>query len=316
MYPNVPPTPDYQPSAKKLEDEYKKAYKQILDQLVSLRNLGPDSDINARQASLLRQIEVILTNLNQYNQKWCDEELRKAFTEGQAMAILSSGGASTLAEAMAGVSFSMLSQHTADALVADTFNDLLQATNNTDRRIKQMVRQTVGDVIRQRTIQAYGRNTIKKDIANQLTQKFITEKANNDAFVGIVDKAGRKWSINRYAEMITRTKLNQAHVEGVRTEGTERGIDTAIISTHNADDGCGKYEGMIISLNGTTEGLLTYKQLYDSNEIFHPNCQHKVHLVKLNLLPKSVLDKHEHAVEHLDNKEFRKQIQPLDKISA
>ncbi|MFP5303468.1 hypothetical protein R2R70_20030, partial [Cobetia sp. SIMBA_158] len=88
------------------------------------------------------------------------------------------------------------------------------------------------------------------------------------------------------------TKLNQAHVEGVRVGGLERGIDTAIISTHNAEDECKNFEGMIISLNGLTEGLLTYQELYNSNLIFHPNCQHKLHLVKIENLPAKVVEKH------------------------
>lgn len=315
MYPNIP-TPDYSPSAKRLEEEYKKAYKEILEQLVGMSNISPDEDVYQRQASLLRQIEVLLAGLNDFNRQWCEEEVKKAFAEGQAYAILSSGGATTLAEAMAGVQFSMLAQNTVEAMVSDTMNDLLQATNNTDRRIKQMVRQTVGNVIRQRTIQGYGRNTIRNDITKQLTKKFLEEKAKNDAFVGIVDRAGRRWKVNRYADMISRTKLNQAHVEGVRTEGINRGIDTAVISTHNAEDECNKFEGMIISLNGLTEGLLTYQELYDTNLIFHPNCQHKVHLVKLELLPKAVIEKHEAKVRALKNPTLKGKIKPLSEIKV
>ncbi|MFP3498373.1 hypothetical protein SB759_29575, partial [Pseudomonas sp. SIMBA_059] len=124
-----------------------------------------------------------------------------AYTEGIAIAILSSGGAATLTEAMQGVTFSMLSQQTVEALINDTYNDLLQATGNTERRVKQIVRQTVGEVLRKRSIQQYGRVTIAKDINKQLTKKAMEEKLLKNGFIGIVDKAGRRWSTQRYANM-------------------------------------------------------------------------------------------------------------------
>jgi flagellar biosynthesis/type III secretory pathway protein FliH len=318
MNPNTVPRITYDHSVDKLTAEYKKAYKEILANVVELRNIGQNDDIFQRQASLLRQIEVILAGLNEANRQWCEQELKEAFQQGQAYAILTSGGASSLAEAVQGVQFSMLAQATVETLVADTYGDLLQATNNTEKNIKKMVRQVVGDVIKQRTMQQYGRVTIKNDIANQLTKKGLSKQVTEEGFVGIVDRAGRRWDINRYADMVTRTKLNQGHVEGVRVEGVTRGIDTAVISTHNAEDECSYFEGMIISLNGLTEGLLTYEDLrYNSdNKIFHPNCQHKVHLVKLDLLPKSVLEKHERKVASLPIAKLKRKIKPLDQLKV
>lgn len=310
------PTPSYERNANRLEDEYKKAYKSLLAEVIELGKMGDNEDVFQRQASLLRQIEVILSQLNDFNREWCQTEIRKAYTEGMAIAVLSSGGATTLTEATQGVQFSMLSQQTVEALINDTYNDLLQATGNTERRVKQLVRQTVGEVLRKRSIQQYGRVTIARDINKQLTKKAMEEKMLKDGFIGIIDKAGRKWSTTRYANMISTTKLNQAHVEGVRIGGIERGLDTAVISTHNAEDECRSFEGMIISMNGLTEGLLTYQELYDSNLIFHPNCSHKVHLIKIENLPKQVIEKHNQKVASLKHKNLKKKILPLDKIKV
>lgn len=315
MY-KVPPQVEYERDIKRLTDYYKDAYKQIVAALLEIQNNSPTDDIYQRQASLLRQIEVILTELNSKNKAWCDEMLRQAFSDGQALAILTSGGATTLAEAAAGVQFSMLAQQTVEAAINSTYNHLLSATQNTERRVKQIVRQTVGDIIRQRTLQQYGRNTIKKDIVQQLTKKGLSKKVTEEGFIGIIDAKGRKWSLDRYAEMVTRTELNNAHVEGVKVSGIERGIDTALISTHNAPDACGQFEGMIISLNGLTEGLLTYDELRNTNLIWHPNCKHKVHLVKLELLPKTVIDKHYRKVQALKSPKLRNKVKPLDKLKT
>ena len=308
------PQIEYDRSIQKLEDAYKQAFKEILASIIELRNAGETGNIYQQQASLLRQIEVILAQLNDFNKEWCESEIQQAYTDGLAIAMLSAGEAVTLAAAMQGVQFSMISQPTVEALIADTYNDLLQATNNTERRVKQIVRQIVGDVMRQQALKRIGRVTMIREISQRLTKKAIEEKIHKDGFVGIVDKAGRRWSVQRYSKMIAATKLNQAHVEGVRAGGLERGIDTAVISTHNAEDECRGFEGMIISLNGLTEGLLTYDELRESNFIFHPNCQHKVHLVKLDLLPQKVLQKHKEKVATLKHGKLKKKILPLDQV--
>ncbi|MFP3802110.1 hypothetical protein, partial [Paraburkholderia sp. SIMBA_027] len=83
-----------------------------------------------------------------------------------------------------------------------------------------------------------------------------------------------------------------------------------------AEDECKNFEGMIISLNGLTEGLLTYQELYNSNLIFHPNCQHKLHLVKIENLPAKVVEKHNQKVASLKHKNLKKKILPLDEIKV
>lgn len=309
-----PPKPNYDKDVDRLTSYYKAAYEEVLEMLVDLKNSKPNEDVYNKQASLLRQFEVILTQLNSNNKAWCTEMVNQAFLNGQASALLTVGAAATLVEAVGMVQFSMLSQNTVDALINDTYSDLLQATNNTAASVKKLVQQVTSEVLRTRTMQNYGLMTIKRDIANQLTNKAIEQRLYKDGFIGIVDKAGRRWSATRYADMIGRTKLNQAHVQGVRVSGIERGKDVAVISTHMAEDACNEYEGMLISLNGLTKGLLSYQEIYNSNRCFHPNCQHKVHLVNLDIFPAKLKEKHNQKVKNLSEKPQKAQIKPLDKI--
>lgn len=313
---NEVPEPNYDRSRDKLIAEYKRAYKDVLTAITELAVEDEFTDIYQKQASTLRQLEVILAQLDQSTKDWCNTELALAFNNGQASAILSAGMATTLAEATAGVSFSMIAKDTVDALVMDTYDDLLSATQHMGRKMKQVVRQEVGEVIRQRSIQRYGRNTMRKDIVKNLTKKGLSERVKEDGFVGIVDKAGRKWDLNRYADMVVRTKLQQAHTEGVRVQGIEKGIDTAVISSHNAPDACGKYEGMIISLNGMTKGLLTYEQIWRGNECFHPNCGHSVLLIRLPYFPQKLKDKHDAKVKAFRSNKLDKPILSADIKSA
>ena len=183
-----------------------------------------------------------------------------------------------------------------EALVNDTYNDLLIATQNTEKKIKQLVRSVVSDTIRVKALEQLGRKTTRNAVVEKLTQQGLSRKLTDEAWVGIIDKAGRRWNLSTYAEMVVRTKLQQAHVEGVRVETLERGVDLAVISSHGAKDACASYEGMVISINGQTPGYKTYQELRQGGKIFHPNCKHHISPIRdVKLLPDSVRQKHEDA---------------------
>ena len=150
-----------------------------------------------------------------------------------------------------------------------------------------------GETMRVKAIEQLGRKTQRNDIAGTLARQGLSKNLDSEGWVGIVDASGRRWNLSTYAEMVVRTKLQQAHVEGVRVEALERKVDLAVVSSHGAKDACRFFEGMVVSLNGTTPGYPTYSELRATNKIFHPNCQHSVNPVRtLSLLPKDVRDKH------------------------
>ncbi|SFH23140.1 Phage minor capsid protein 2 [Desulfotomaculum arcticum] len=295
--PRFIPQPSYERDERRLVKYYKDAFKKIVYQLGSITN-----GIEAAQAvSLLNQIAFILRELDGNTRQWADDVVAHAYRDGQATALVELGEARTLAEAVAGVSFSLLARQQVEALVNDTYNDLLMATQNTERKVKQLVRSVVGDTLRVKAIEQLGRRTTRNEIIDKLTKAGLSKKLESEAWVGIVDKAGRRWNLSTYAEMVVRTKLQQAHVEGRREELTERGLDLAVVSSHGAKDACRSYEGMVISMNGLTPSYLTYNELRDSGKIFHPNCQHTVHALRdFDLLPTALKDKHNRKMTELD----------------
>lgn len=288
------PEPKYDRDISRLISYYKRAFVAVLEQLQMI----PGGIDREQSESLLRQLTVILTELDENTRQWAEETIRRAFEDGQAAVLVSVGMASSLAEAAGMVSVSMLARDTVEALINDTYGDLLQATRNTERKVKQLVRTTVSDTMRMKALQQMGRNTARNDIVEQLSRQGLSKRLSDEAWKGIIDRAGRRWNLSTYAEMVVRTKLTQAHFEGTRTEAMERGVDLAIISSHGAKDACRYFEGMIISMNGLTPGYKTYAELKASNKIFHPNCQHKVTAVgDLDLLPQAVREKHAAAMK-------------------
>ncbi|MCW2279100.1 phage minor capsid protein [Heliophilum fasciatum] len=289
------PTPTYERDVNRLVQYYKTAFTQIADRLKVIPASRGLEKVQAE--SLLTQTMFILQELDASTKSWCDDVIHRAFADGQNRVLQAVGNATTLADA-AGTSDFLLARERVEALINDTYSDLLMATQNTERKIKQLVKNTVGETMRTKALQQLGRRSMRNAVVAELTQKGLSARLDGEAWVGIVDRAGRRWNLSTYAEMVVRTKLMQAHIEGTRVEGMQRGVDLAVVSSHNAKDACRSYEGMIISLNGLTAGYRTYDQLRAIGNIFHPNCQHHVSPVRdVALLPQSVREKHEQAMK-------------------
>lgn len=270
------PEPTYDKEVKNILNGYVRARELIIIQLLSLlENNGEAMKVN-QQASMLRQVDFILAGLNAEIQSTIEEGILASFKEGQAILSYNAGDYNSLSEATENVALSMLAKETIDSILADTFDDLLSATELTSKRVKRIVRRVVQEQMKQDMSRARGRKIMSKGIIEELTKQGLSKTVKEEGFVGIVDKKGRQWELNRYVDMVVRTKYKQARVEGMRTKAVEDGYDLAVVSSHGAKDKCRKYEGMIISMNGETAGYPTYQELRRSNEIFHPNCKHTI----------------------------------------
>lgn len=292
------PAPTYDRDVNELVRIYKAAILEVIAILESLSTYGSKKDISrAQMQAVLAQLSVLLGEVDRDAERWVKDRIREAFIDGQVETLVSLGEAKTLEEAramVAGAGISELAVQTIDAMTADTFEDLLYANNKMKRETVKMVRSVVAEQMKMKAAEGMGRNTTRKAIVQALTKKELRERFNVEGNVAIVDRAGRRWKLQTYAEMVTRTKMLQAHAEGTRIEALERGVDLAIISSHNAKDACRNFEGQIISMNGQTEGFMTYDELRRSNLIFHPNCRHKVTPIRdISLLPEEVRKKFE-----------------------
>lgn len=292
------PLPTYDRDVNELVRIYRNAINEVIAVLESLSTRGQEKDISrAQMTAVLAQLAALLGQVDKEAEAWVKERIREAFIDGQVESLLSIGEAKTLGEAramVAGAAMSSLVTQSIDAMTADTFEDLLYANNKMKRETIKMVRSVVAEQMKMKAAQGQGRNSTRKAVVAALTKKDLRDRFDVEGNVAIIDRKGRKWKLDTYAEMVTRTKMLQAHTEGTRVEALERGVDLAIVSSHNAKDACRKFEGQIISMNGLTEGFPTYDELRRSNLIFHPNCRHKVTPIRdISLLPEAVRKKFE-----------------------
>lgn len=94
---------------------------------------------------------------------------------------------------------------------------------------------------------------------------------------GFVDKAGRNWKVENYAEMLTRTITRQAVTEGAITRYAAHGVELIQVSSHATSCPiCGPMQGKIMRIDGSTEPVDGVS--VDALQLppFHPNCRHVI----------------------------------------
>lgn len=276
------PDPSYEYEVGQLVDYYKRAVNDILRELNSV-DLTDFQRANAQ--AVLKDIADILAKLDDNASAWVEENIPKAALDGVARTIVALGVANTIEEARTIAKFNRLNRELVKAVVADTQSDLLAVTQNMNRKVKSAIRQAVAESMRANMTRGInGRRTISADIVSDMRKRF------GDAVnTGIIDAAGRRWKPEAYADMVTRTKMMQAHKEATRNEAIARGAYYGVISSHNAADACRNWEGKIVKLTPDAPGDFPYVDDLPRREIFHPNCRHVITPVRrLDRLPDDI----------------------------
>ena len=215
--------------------------------------------------SMLNRITSLSNTLKNSSKPKVESVITSAYESGYLNAI---GGTE--------IKFTDAQQATLDKLMTDTYNDMLIATNYMSESAKRFVRVKTSQVMQLQQALRQGNKSLAYSLARQLEAGKLGKDASTQAFTGIVDKAGRRWNLKTYSEMVVRTKVQQAHIYGTAQQGHEMGYHLFIISSHNALDACSHWEGKIISVGESIDGYPSYEELAASNEIFHPNCKHHI----------------------------------------
>lgn len=152
------------------------------------------------------------------------------------------------------------------------------------------------------TIDAY-QTIIADSVASTILGAQTRREATRDALLrfarhgitGFTDKSGRRWAMDAYAEMATRTGVMHAHTQAHADTLSALGQRFVLVSQHGYSCPlCGPWAGRVLSLDGTPAGKVqalsavsdhmvtvqvagTLEQARDAG-LFHPNCAHLVTL--------------------------------------
>ena len=235
---------------------------------LTLMGLAASSFTTAQAIATIAEIKLILKLLDDNVKDWTKIYLEQAVKDGVARSIYSQGLTSTYKEAQEIVKFSRLNRELVKAAVADTQSDLLQVTQNVERRTRIAIREATAHSMRSNMTQGV---VAVRSIQGDILQSLDAATKN-----GIIDAAGRRWKPEVYTEMVARTKLFSAQREGTMNDAAERGILYVRVSAHGAKDACRFYEGKILKLVPDAPGDFTYIGSIPRRDLFHPNCKHRL----------------------------------------
>jgi hypothetical protein len=267
------PIPTYEHDIAVLVGFYREALQKITNELnrIDLTNFE-----RAQLLVVQKEIADVLADLDVRTKAWVASMIPKAAEDGIIYSIMALGVAETVAEAQKIVTFNRLNREFIKTAVADTQADLLQVSQNVERKVRTAIRQVTAEAMRSNLTQGINTtDSIKRDILRQLR-----ERLGDSINTGIIDAAGRRWKPEVYAEMVTRTKLAQTQRESSVNDALGRNALYGKISSHGAKDACRNWEGKIVKLTPDAPGDYPYYGALPNREIFHPNCKHVISPVR------------------------------------
>ena len=177
---------------------------------------------------------------------------------------------------------SNLNQQTIDKIMANTLQTFYKGYLKGEDNLKRLANYT--------QIINMSEKKIKDIIAEGITEKGTAQRsfkllkdemlkiAGDNKFITIINKNGKEIHYNpkAYAELVTRTKMQDANTQAVLNTASAIDADLVQFSMHNTECAiCAPYEGKIFSLTGKDKDF----PKIDNFPAFHPNCIHSLTIV-------------------------------------
>lgn len=139
------------------------------------------------------------------------------------------------------------------------------------RRINDPYRRIALEEVAQGVIGLDTRRQVSANLARELVDQGVT-----DAVTGFVDRSGRRWPLDTYAEMVARTTTREASTRATVNRMSEGGAGIVTITSHpHKSDVCSPYDGRTFALNAELAARLNLPRL-ELLPPFHPRCRHVV----------------------------------------
>jgi hypothetical protein len=252
---------------KRVVETFKTAYKSIIEEISTATDFGV-----ANRQAILGQIEVILFELGADVQQLVSEDIPEFYTIGadQAVRQLRNVGAEI------GVSegFNRVHQEAIAALVDDTAKAFAESMVGVGRSANLLLGKATRDLLTQQMakgiIGGEALRTVRLSIKGILQEQGLS---------ALVDKGGRRWTLDRYADMLYRTKVTEARNRAMANRMVENGYDLVQVSSHDSShQECRVWEGKVLSITGQTKGYPTLAEA-EMAGLFHPNCKHAINVL-------------------------------------
>lgn len=216
---------------------------------------------------LARQTERLTEQLGEKAAAQAAVDLSKAYNRGGAAAALELAKAKGIPLIEAATPLYGLPP--VEALVAETGGHLLATAPRILRSTLDAYRSVISETAGQVLVGAQTRRQAAQAALNRYASRGIT---------GFVDKSGRGWNLESYAEMAMRTGLGRAAIQGHTEKLTEHGFDLVIVSDAPRECPlCAPWEGKVLSISGKAPDHPSVAQAHEAG-LQHCNCRHSFSL--------------------------------------
>jgi len=251
--------PAVAPPPPRLLKTYKRAARE-LNQTITRAN--PKKPVVHLRRTLLINIEEITHHLERETRIWLEEEVPKQYRDGSFRAISECKGRELVLKR---TEFGQIHQEAIETLVEEAYLDFANGIEGVKRAGREFISEVVKMKINERivvgAIKGEGVYKIKREL-----KKIVEARG----FTALIDRGGKRWKIDRYAEMLVRTHLIKANNAGFVNRLLENKLELVEMSHHStACPICQKYEGKVFSLTGKDK---RYGKAPDMP--IHPNCRH------------------------------------------
>lgn len=280
------PGPLTEPLVRQILDLYAAAEYELLTKIATRLARGLDRpDWADRQLLEMQRFraeaEVILAKLQNGIPVAADDAARIAMNRGATIAQAELGAvAQSVTPAIAAAPATVGSAIDTYALAAAAA-DLTITLDGTRPRIFRSVDDIYRQVVARASAPAMlGASTQREAVAsalNNFAQRGIT---------GFVDRSGRRWELQSYVDMASRSSLMNAAIEGHNAKLSSAGFDLVVVSDVPQECArCRPWEGKVLSLGGATTGVHKWRDgrpvevagtmaQARSAGLYHPGCRH------------------------------------------
>ena len=246
-------------NATKLINIYRRATRQLE---TTIRKADPRKPLILIRKVIMGDVNKIAEELERETKNWLVVEIPQEYKRGSQKAIDDAG---KLGLTFDKTGFGQVHKEAIQALTEDAYLDFAAGIEGVKRAGRGFVSDIVKKKINERIISGQLEGEALANVKRE-----VKDLVAETGFTALVDRGGKHWSIDSYAEMLVRTHVIKANGEGTRNRLLANNVDLIEMSTHATSCPiCEPYEGKVFSLSGRSNG---YEKAPDLP--IHPNCRH------------------------------------------
>lgn len=220
-----------------------------------------------RAKELLVRVDDVIRSLDAQTRRFIDEKIPLVYRTfgAQMKADIARAGSPVVM----GKQFSQIHQDAIKAVAEEGYLRFAESLQTVRRTTMGIITQERKLAIRETIAVGEVKGDTAIDIAKQ-----IKSQVRADGITSLVDRAGHRWTLDRYSEMLGRQILANSSREAVHNVAMENDFDIVRFTRHGTTHAaCARWEGERVSLTGKTPGFPTMDEAI-ADGMLHVGCLH------------------------------------------